>query len=190
MIVECASDGWANQWAPILFKFHILGWALLVLYLAAMRASWRRIYQETSSIRPDRSTSTFWLIVLALLAILFINRLFNLQALATIAVRCAAEAEGWYQMRRPLQVLVIGAAAIVAALILALAFLRRKALDERLVLAGLVALVAFVAVRSLSFHWVDIYLRLKIFGLNFNGLTEAAALLPVYLGTVRGLRRY
>lgn len=190
MIAECASAGWANQWAPILFKFHILGWALLVLYLVTMREAWRRIYQETSSIRPDRSTTTFWLIVLALLAIMFINRLFNLQALATIAVRCAAEAEGWYQMRRTLQVLLIGVATVVAALILALAFLRRRAFDERVVLAGLVVLVAFVAVRSLSFHWIDAYLRLKILGLNFNGLTEGAALLPVYLGTVRGLRRY
>ena len=52
------------------------------------------------------------------------------------------------------------------------------------------ALIAFVAARSVSFHWVDAFLRLKILGLNFNGLTEGAALAPVLFGAVRGMRRY
>lgn len=190
MIANCAGDGWANQWAPVLFQFQVLGWALLAMYLAAAGAAGTRLYVEAAKIRPDRQAMIFWASVMVLLVILFTNRLFNLQALATIAARCAAEADGWYRGRRPIQFLVIVASAAVAGLVLTLAFLRRKNWDERLALAGMAALIAFVAVRSVSFHWVDAYLRLKIFGLNFNGLTEAAALGPVLVGAVRGLRRY
>lgn len=190
MISDCAADSLANQWAPILFKFQILGWMLLAAYAASAAAAGRRLAIEARRIQHDRQAMMFWAAVLILLVILFANRLFNLQALATIAARCAAESEGWYGARRPIQFLLIVAAAAVAGLVLTLALLRRKAFDERLVLAGMAALICFVAVRSVSLHWVDAYLRLKIFGLNFNGLTEGAALAPVLFGALRGPRRY
>jgi len=190
MIADCASEDLANQWAPILFHFQILGWGLLALYLASAGAAGRRLYLEAGKVRPERAAVIFWLTVSLLLIILFFNRLFNLQALATIAARCAAEAEGWYASRRPLQMLLIVLSVSVAGLALVLATLRRRGWDERLVVFGMAALIAFVAARSVSLHWVDAYLRLKIFGLNFNGLTEAAALAPVLFGALGGFRRY
>ncbi|MEK7265876.1 MAG: hypothetical protein AAB227_07230 [Pseudomonadota bacterium] len=190
MISDCAADSWANQWAPILFHFQLLGWLLLAAYAATAGVAGRRLFIEAGRVHQDKKAMMFWAVVALLLVILLVNRLFNLQALVTIAARCAAEAEGWYGARRPIQFFLILAASAIAGLVLALALLRRKNWDERLVLAGMAALIAFVAVRSVSFHWVDAYLRLKVFGLNFNGLTEAAALAPVFFGAAWGLRRY
>ncbi len=190
MIADCTGASWANQWAPILFHFQIFGWMLLAMYLASAGAAGWRLTIEARRARHDRMAMAFWAVVSILLITLFVNRLFNLQALATIAARCAAEGEGWYRDRRPLQVFLIGLAALAAAAGLSIAFVRRKAFDERLVMVGMAALIAFVAARSVSFHWVDAYLRLKIFGLSFNGLIEGAALAPVLFGAARGPRRY
>ena len=190
MITDCTSADLANQWAPILFHFQVLGWMLLAAYAATAGAAGRRLFVEAGKVRQDQQAMMFWAAIAILLVILFVNRLFNLQALLTIAARCAAESEGWYGGRRPIQILLIIAAAAVAGLFLMLALLRRKNWDERLALAGMTALIAFVAVRSVSLHGVDAYLRLKIFGLNFNGLTEGAALAPVLFAAIRGTRRY
>ena len=184
MIADCTGDGLATYWTPILFHFQILGWLLLVAYLIAIGAAGRRLRGEADRASLDRKAAGFWAVILILLVVLFFNRLFNFQAVATIAARCAAESEGWYLGRRPIQIALIVVTAAVALSLFVRAYLHRKAPDERLVLAGMAALIAFVAVRSVSLHWVDAYLRLKIFGLNFNGLTEGAALGLVLLGTI------
>jgi hypothetical protein len=131
----------------------------------------------------------FWTVVVTIVVLMLVNRLFNLQSLATEAARCAAAAEGWYDDRQPFQFALTIAALVIGGLIVALVGMRRPAWDERLALAGLVALVAIVAARSFSMHAVDSFLFLKISGLSFNGLTEAAALGLVLIGALRGGRR-
>lgn len=174
----------ATYWTPVLFHFQILGWLLLAMYLATIGAAGLRLRQEATKASLNQATLAFWAVILIVLVILSVNRLFNLQALVTIAARCAAESEGWYLGRRPVQIALIVLAAAIALGVFVRAYLHRKAVDERLVLAGMAALTAFVAVRSVSFHWVDAYLRLKIFGLSFNGLTEGAALGLVLAGAL------
>ncbi len=188
MIVECVSYGWATQWAPKLFQFQISGSMLLALYLAAGVATGRRLAKEAEKLHPDKATVIFWAVITAFIAILFINRFFNLQALATIAARCAAQAEGWYAGRRPMQFIIVALSVAYSVQFFVFAFLRRKAWDERLVLTGMVALVAFVAARSVSFHWVDAYLAARVYGLSFNGLAEGATLAPVLFRAALGPR--
>lgn len=175
-----------NFWAPILFHFQILGWALIAGYLFGVAAAGRRFVIEARHPLQDRSAMIFWAIVIIILLLLMANRLFNIQLLATLAARCAALDEGWYGERRPFQFLIILLSCAAGAGVALLVFLRRPKWDERLVLFGLIALVVFAAIRSLSFHWIDVYVRMKIFGLNFNGLTEGAALAPVLFGSAIG----
>lgn len=190
MIADCASNALTTEWAPGLFQFQIQALMLLLFYLATMAACGRRLYLEAGSVHPERATLALWGSVAILLAILFANRLFNLQALATIAVRCAALAEGIYEGRRPLQVAAIAVAVVCAGLAFAILSLRRRTADERLALAGIVALAAFVAARSVSLHGIDGYLGLKVLGFSFNGLAEGAALTLILAGALRGSPRY
>lgn len=184
MMADCTGDGLTTDWAPILFHFQILGWLLFVLYLATIGATGLRLRREAMKVSFDRTALAFWAVVVIALVILCANRLFNLQAVVTIAARCAAESEGWYGERRPFQLFLVGIVAAAGFAGFVLAFLRRKTADERLVVAGMAALVAFVAARSVSFHAVDAYLGIRIFGFSFNGLTEGAALGLVLLGAL------
>lgn len=190
MFAECVSYGWGADWAPKLFQFQLAGTALLALYVAAGVATARRLAMEAGAVRPYRSTVIFWLVVTTVITALFFNRLFNLQALLTIVARCAAEAEGWYAGRRPVQLILVALSIAYSIQFFVFAFLRRKAIDERLVLAGMATLIAFVAARSVSFHWVDAYLGARVYGLTFNGLAEGAALAPILMGAVFGRQRY
>ncbi len=188
MIPECAGNEWAVQWAAGVLHFRPLGWVLILVYVATVGVVGRRLAQEMSVVRAKRPSVHFWLVVSVLLALMLVTRLFSLQSLATEAARCAAAAEGWYDVRQPFQFAFTIAALVIGGLIVALAGMRRPSWDERLALAGLVALVAIVAARSFSMHAVDSFLFLKISGLSFNGLTEAAALGLVLIGALRGGR--
>jgi hypothetical protein len=184
MMANCTGDGLATYWAPILFQFEVSGWLLLALYFATIGAAGLRLRQEAMKASLNQGTLAFWAVIVIVLVMLSVNRLFNLQALVTIAARCAAESEGWYSERRPFQLLLVGLAAAAGLAGFVFAFLRRETADERLVVGGMAALIAFVAARSVSFHGVDAYLGTKISGLSFNGLTEGAALGLVLLGAL------
>lgn len=188
MIPECAGNEWAVQWAAGVLHFRPLGWALILVYAATIGVVGRRLVSETKNASIQKQSVHFWAVVAILLVLMMVNRLFSLQSLATEAARCAAAAEGWYNVRQPFQFAFTMAALVIGGLIVALAGMRRRSWNERLALAGLVALAAIVAARSFSMHVVDSLLFVKISGLSFNGLTEAAALALVLIGALRGKR--
>jgi hypothetical protein len=185
MIPECAGNEWAVQWAAGVLHFRPTGWMLILVYTATIGVAGRRLAGEIKS-GAQKQSVRFWTVVTILLVLMMLNRLFSLQSLATEAARCAAAAEGWYNVRQPFQFAFTVAALVIGGMIVALAGMRRPSWDERLALAGLVALVAIVAARSFSMHQVDSFLFLRISGLSFNGLTEGAALALVLVGALRG----
>lgn len=189
-VVDCASVSSGRLWVPTIFQFDATGLALAALYATAIASAGFRLYAEGGKARIDRSAIRFWAIALGVLVLLFANRIFNLQYLATIIGRCESFGGAWYQARRPFQLALIF---VIAGLGLwggAIAFIRSNASDRRLAALGLSAAIAFIAIRSVSYHWAEALLRIRLAGLSLNGLIEAGTIAPVIVGALRGRPRY
>lgn len=87
-VVDCASVSSGRLWVPTIFQFDATGLALAALYATAIASAGFRLYAEGGKARIDRSAIRFWAIALGVLVLLFANRIFNLQYLATIIGRC------------------------------------------------------------------------------------------------------
>ena len=130
-----------------------------------LAASWRARQQSLTSPDPveaarSRLLARFWIGVTLGLVILGVARVFDLQRVTTDAIRRAAQSEGWYAGRRPVQALLvlltIGAIAVAAVAIRRL--LRPVVARLRWALVGLAVVATCVAVREISFHYTDVML--------------------------------
>lgn len=186
-VLDCASVSSERLWTPTILQFDASSLALAGLYAATIGAVGLRLYAEAGKPTLDKNALQFWAAALAVLLILFANRLFNLQFLATLAGRCEALGGSWYYGRRPLQFALIAGLGALGLWGLFLVLRRTRAPERRMAIIGLSVAIVFIAIRAVSFHWVEAFLRIKLVGLSLNGLTEGAALGIVLLGAIRDL---
>ena len=152
------------------FNVHDLAVAVVASFDAVaaalcLAASWRARRQSLTSPDPAEATRSrllarFWIGVTLGLVILGVARVFDLQRVTTDAIRRAAQSEGWYAGRRPVQALLVllavGAVAVAAVAIRRL--LRPVMARLRWALVGLAVVATCVAVREISFHYTDMML--------------------------------
>lgn len=122
--------------------------------------------------------SVCWWIVAAVLSILAINRLLDLQTALTDAVRSTAKAQQWYAVRQSYQRAMIAATSLVG-VVGAIAFGRRfrgASLRYHVAVAGLLFLLAYVAIRGASLHDVDAMISKRILGLKLNWILELSGI--------------
>jgi hypothetical protein len=127
-----------------------------------LAASWRARQQSLTSPDPVEATRSrllarFWIGVTLGLMVLGAARAFDLQMVTIDALRHAAQNEGWYAGRRPVQALLVllavGALALVA---LAIRRVLRPVMARlRWALVGLAVVATCVVVREISFHYTD-----------------------------------
>ena len=156
--------------AATTFRVHDLAVAAVAAFdgVAAalcLAASWRARQQSLRSPDPveaarSRLLARFWIGVTLGLVILGAARVFDLQRVTTDGIRRAAQREGWYAGRRPVQALLvlltIGAVAVAA---VAIRRLLRPVVERlRWALVGLTVVATCVAVREISFHYTDVML--------------------------------
>lgn len=189
-VVDCASVSSGRLWAPTIFDFDASGLALAALYATAIASASYRLYAEGGKATFDRDAIRFWAIALGVLVLLLANRIFNLQYLATIIGRCESLGGAWYSDRRPIQLALIMTIAGLGLWGGLIVFRQSKESDRRLAALGLSAAIAFVAIRSISYHAAEALLRLRFAGLSLNGLIEAGTIAPVVVGALRGRPRY
>ena len=166
-----------GRWHPGIGDPGVVGWLTVVAYFAAAGLAYRalRLHRAVTRVddgpRPPATTPSrflrdeavlwrFWALVVLSMLLLGFNKQLDLQTWFTEVGRDLAHRQGWYEVRRPLQVAFIGLIALIGAcLTAALAFAMRHVL-RRVVgaLVGLGALVTFVIVRAASFHHVDMLL--------------------------------
>ena len=156
--------------AATTFDVHGLAVAVVAAFdgIAAalcLAASWRARQQSLTSPDPVEATRSrllarFWIGVTLGLVILGAARAFDLQMVTIDALRRAAQNEGWYAGRRPVQALLvllaIGALALAAVAIRRV--LRPVLARLRWALVGLAVVATCVAVREISFHYTDVML--------------------------------
>ncbi|WCR11218.1 hypothetical protein JHW45_02080 [Paracoccus stylophorae] len=176
----------AAAWQPRIGDPDVTGWLTVLAYLLCFVLAfqvWRRL--------GDRRGRLFWGLIALLMLFLAINKQMDLQSALTSLGRCMANAQGWYDSRRIVQlgfilVLLWG----VGWLLLVLMRRMRGQLGRHgVALAGLAILCAFVVVRAVGFHHMDALIGSRQLGVSTNYLFENAGLVLIALNAVWLLRR-
>jgi hypothetical protein len=185
-ILDCAFA----RWSPRIGDPTAVGWITVAAYalaaalafgLAATPVPGRTRY----GVRDGRRERVFWALAALYLGFLAVNKQLDLQTLMTEAGRCAARAQGWYAMRRTVQVdVILGlVGASVAAGLLALWLFRWTLGRIGIALLGLVAVTCYVLVRAVGFHHVDRLIATRLpGGLHANAAFELGAIGVFVLG--------
>lgn len=146
------------HWRPGIGDPTWIGWTTVVAYLIAawlcVRAGWRT---RNNPQRPAEKTTAIWFTFAASLFFLGANKQLDLQTAFIELGSHLARGEGWYQQRRPAQiifVLVLGLA-IATAVFVAVSKQRHFFKSHALTLLGSIFLAAFVFLRAAIFNHVD-----------------------------------
>jgi hypothetical protein len=155
-------------------------WINTAAYLwLAMACIWARIRGRGPT---GRLGSTVWLGLALMLATLAAARAFGLQSMLTGTFRELAREEGWYTARREFQARVVLAAAALASLTPVAIAVRARSTRMILAFTPVAALLGFLAVRAVSFHYVDEVLYRRVGGVEISSLVELTLLVLVAAG--------
>lgn len=166
------------NWRPTIGDPSFMGWFTVFAYaVAAVLAA--RVWQ--------RDREKIWLWVTIGMTALCINKQLDLQSLLTAIGRVLAWHEGWFEQRREFQKWFILGALAIAGLIGTGVLWRFHAfwLKHKLLFAGGLFLLTFIAVRAVSFHHVDVFLNSSLVGMRMNCVLELTGISLVGLATVR-----
>jgi hypothetical protein len=181
-----------TQWHWGLGDNNVVGWATVLVYLAAAFGAARAALALGGPDRAMRRERWFWWIAAAIMLVLAVNKQMDLQTLFTLVARCHAQLAGWYEIRRDIQREFILGVAVAGAGFLALlaVFLRGILGRVWLALLGVGFVCVFVVVRAASFHHVDTLLGSWVLGIKMNWVLELPGPSLVALVAVRRSRSF
>ncbi|WP_299822399.1 isopropylmalate isomerase [uncultured Jannaschia sp.] len=180
-ILDCVFE----SWSPGIGDPGVAGWLTVVAYLVAA------VLSRALAVTQDRQglERTFWAVAGVGLLFLAINKQLDLQSFLTVTGRCAAKLQGWYDMRRTVQIDFI--AGLIAAAVLGgigvFWILRRTIRRTGVALFGLVWITGFVLVRAVGFHDVDRLIGVRLAGMRLNWVFELGGISVFIVGCVLAL---
>jgi hypothetical protein len=139
------------------------------------------------SIHPGASRKFwFWAGVAVLMFFLGVNKQWGLDRWFAIEGRELAKEEGRYMQRRELQVPLVIAITVCGMAAAGFLLRSRRAMPEcyKCAFAALGFLVCFIAVRAVSYHYVDLLLMIRWRFLTVNALIENAAIFGVCISAL------
>jgi hypothetical protein len=119
--------------------------------------------------------------------ILGLCRELDIQSTITDYWRTVARYQGWYGDRRsfqPVMIIAIGVGSMVGAIVL-MRSLPGLSPFAQLASVGTFILMAYIAVRAVSFHHVDVLARQTFLGLRLSWFMEFAGILVVIVAALR-----
>jgi len=175
----------ADHWRPGIGDPTFIGWLTVVAYFVAMVLSFQATKRALE--KRDGRQYIFWWILGVSMLLLGINKQLDLQTWFTLKGRQLALSEGWYNHRRPVQLVFILFIAFVgmAGFFTMSWLVRRRRTELRLPLIGFFFVICFVIVRAASFHHIDEFLKFDIGGLRMNWILELGGICLVILGALR-----
>ena len=178
------------RWQPVIGDPTWQGWATVLVYLTTVGLALAAAGQPGPADGHRTRERIFWLVTALVMAALAVNKQLDLQSALTAAGRCLAQAQGWYDRRRPVQIGFLAGLAILALVFLGvlLKLLKGSLLRSILPVVGLVFVCAFVLMRATGFHHADRLLGLPVLGMRANTVLEWTGPLLISLGAVRVFR--
>ncbi len=168
------------RWTPGIGDPTVMGWATLAAYFGTALFC-------LSAARRSTDARTVWQAISIFLVLLGINKQLDLQTWFTQVARGMATSEGWYESRRQIQWWFIAGLVGLGTFSAGLLFwrTRQRATAVRVAIAGLTLLFVFIALRASSFHHVDWFLGITIFGLRFNWVLELGGIAVIAIAASR-----
>jgi hypothetical protein len=170
-----------------------MGWFTVWAYgLTAVLAGWTAKRTGADRVIEDGpKVKTVWIAVTLLLAFLCVNKQLDLQSLVTDIGRALAKTQGWYGERREVQRLFVLGVLTAAGAFAAWFTWRFRYfwLHHGLLVTGLFFLLTFIAVRAVSFHHVDQFLKTRFSGVKMNWVLELTGIFLVAAAAVREMWR-
>lgn len=162
----------AKDWAGAVARADASDWITVAAYLAAALLAGHAA--RLAQLRREGRERIFWSITAGLMVFLGINEVFDMQTILTAIGKVQAIEGGWYENRRPVQVIFIaalGLAALAAGLVM-LWLTRGAHRSVRVALLGHVFIGAFVLLRAASFHHIDRLLGMGPSAFNIGSMQE------------------
>jgi hypothetical protein len=175
-------------WRPTIGDPSFMGWFTVAAYgfgvALAVLASSR---YGVSNGKIHTREKWVWLGVSGVMAILCVNKQFDLQSLLTDIGRVLSRHQGWYEQRRGLQRLfVVGVlAASVGFTSWSVWRCREFWKTHKLLAGGILFLLTFVVVRAISFHHFDVVIGTRVLEVRINWVFELAGIFLVSLAAAR-----
>ena len=160
-------------------------WLTVAAYACAVVATCRAA--ATAASQQQSFHRRFWMVASIALVALAINEIFDFQRLVTIWGKAHAEANGWYEARRTVQLLFTVGVAAVAAMAAAFGWwiTRKAGWAIRFALLGFLSIAVFVLFRAASFHHVDQVLGSGVQAFNLGNAQELAGIVVIGLAALR-----
>lgn len=164
-----------------------MGWMTVGFYgvcaLTAALAAWRA---RADFLKGERR---IWTWVAILMAALCVNKQLDLQSLFTDIGRVLASNEGWYAQRRTFQKWFVLGVLAGSLMTTGLLWWRFRSFWRRhfLLASGLAFLVTFIVVRAISFHHVDLILKMTVSGVRMNWFLELGGIALIWIAALSEL---
>ena len=165
-----------------------MGWFTVAAYALAAILCGRAALEQRG---VSREKFIFWTMLAAITAVLAVNKQLDLQTWLTFTIKRMAQAQGWYEERRIVQLVFIIAIAGAGAFGMRQAWrlVRGHARELWLGLAGLFLVVSFVVIRAASFHHIDYFLKTDLAGIRMNWVLELGGIAVVAIAAARAANR-
>ncbi len=126
---------------------------------------------------------SLWLMITSILLILAIDRMIGIHNWISNAARQVARQEGYYENRYPIQKAIIATVLFCGLFAGAFVFrlLRRRNWQQKVGVAGMIAVLCVALVRVVSYHRLDDYVEMHVLGVQLVFWLEYAAIIPVAL---------
>jgi len=166
---------------------------ITALYLSGAYLCFRaaRSPGNTGDSVAGRRMRIFWYAAAAMLLALGINKPLDLHYLITRIGRRIARQGGWYDARRQVQAaFFLGVLCLAGGMLLSLVIFLRRALKRNwLAVLGVVFLLSFVVLRTMSFGHVDHVLGRRLLGIKMHRILEVVGILFVGISAAWSARR-
>ncbi len=185
------------RWRPEIGDPSTMGWITVIAYGTAALTCWLAAIRCGRAPGTSKGSRALWAMVGVLMAFLCVNKQLDLQSLLTDIGRVVSWHQGWYQERREYQklfiVALLGGFTMTTSVVMMVYhdFWKRHVL----LAIGLGFLCVFIAVRAISFHHFDVFLKWSPGGVRMNWLLELGGITLVWLAALfdykspRGLYR-
>ncbi len=174
------------DWRPGIGDPSLLGWGTVLMYLLAALGCWWLARDQRCSAYFVPREQQVWLGIALLMLALGINKQLDLQSALTEIGRVAASYQGWYEHRRTIQLIFVGAVAVGGAVALGvlISMALRLARGTLLASIGVTVVAFFVLIRAASFHHIDVFISSQLLGLRWNWILEIGGILIVQAGAL------